>query len=130
VGGDSETPGLYAMDLAEKQVRVLAKPTVEDEVSPFTPEGENALRAVGRKLNVALAEPKARENVQITFASPAPDDFRVLYAVKTGKKTSLWTVLINGEKAKPIYSTCGEVSDLHWNPLAQEVLFEETVPAV
>ena len=36
--------------------------------------------------------------------------------------------MTDGEKSIPLYTTCGDITNLNWNPLGQEVLFEETVP--
>ncbi len=130
VGGAADDMKVVSLDLAEKKLFVLANATNTMEESNLTPQGAEMLGKLeeklekSAKLKVALA-PKGPSLSRLTFAIPAPDDFRVLYGLEQGKKTQLWAVLMDGTKATPIYQSKGEIGQCQWMPDGQQVVFEE-----
>ncbi len=127
VGGDLEHPVVCTMDLATKKITVVGRPEQSNDESNLTPEGQQALSSVEAKLKIQ-AKPKTREVSRINLVVAAPDNFRLAYTVKTGKTTDIWAVLTDGEMAKDVYSTYGEISDVAWTPDGQQLVFQETTP--
>jgi hypothetical protein len=128
VGGPADMPAIYSMDLAEKKVSILARPTVPEQETVLSPEGEKALAQIGEKLKLDIAPKKGKDMARITWASPSPNDYMILYSVKSGKDTTLWSVLLDGDKNKPVYTTKSEVNYPSWNTLGNQVVFEEKLP--